>query len=218
MLSTGILLSKDKNLYLICSIQWLIVGLLGYLMFVILTSFTAGLGALVFSLYFMSLCPQLYRRLTECLPHRVIPVAMVTYIVFILVSDVRVAHHSILNFTVMIALTLSSYGLRQWLPLGILLGRVLKRSSPNHVKPLQRNPSYVVVLGHMIRRLSTIIEGDEEVTMEDDNDTDKQTTVHKRRLQDLLAEQEEEIRRFEVKKLRKGNRSYDRYLMTVVIM
>ena len=54
--------------------------------------------------------------------------------------------------------------------------------------------------------------------MEDDNNTDKQSTVHKRRLQDLLAEQEEEIRRFEVKKLRKGNRSYDRYLMTVVVM
>ena len=143
---------------------------------------------------------------------------MVTYIVFILVSDIRVGDYSILNITMMIALTLSSYGLRQWLPLGILLGRVRKRSTPNPVKPLQRNPSYVVVLGHMIRRLSTIIEGDEEVTMEDDNDTDKQSTVHKRRLQDLLAEQEEEIRRFEVKKLRKGNRSCNRYLIAMFVM
>ena len=40
------------------------------------------------------------------------------------------------------------------------------------MKPLQRNQSYGMVLDHMIIWLSTIIEGDEEFTIEEANDTD----------------------------------------------
>lgn len=196
MLCVGMLLGNDNNLPLICSLQWLIMGLLSYFMFLYFISSSAVIGGLMTFFHLMTLWPQLYYRLTECIPSVVLPVAMVTYLMALFVSRVYVGV-GVLKYAVVCAMILQWYGLRRWLPLGVRLGKVKVKmeSCP------QRRPSYTMMVGHMIRRLSTVFEQEEE---EEEGEIKKhENNIHQKMLQELLIGQEAEIKHFEVKKLRK---------------
>ena len=65
-----------------------------------------------------------------------------------------------------------------------------------------------MMVGRMIRRLSTVQEQEEEIEEEEEEERENggivMSNIHRRRLLELLIEQEAEIRHFEVKKLRQG--------------
>ena len=66
------------------------------------------------------------------------------------------------------------------------------------------------MVGRMIRRLSTVQEQEEDIEEEEEEEEERENggvamnSIHRRRLLELLIEQEAEIRHFEVKKLRQG--------------
>ena len=120
--SGGVLLGNESNLLLICSYQWLIMGGIGYLLFVYCNTSTAALGLLLISLHIMSLLPQLYSRLTDYNPSTVLPVAIVVYLCLLFISRVDVGGVKLSTFVVLVGVVFQWYGLRKWLPLGQELG------------------------------------------------------------------------------------------------
>ena len=84
----------------------------------------------------------------------------------------------------------------------------------NNSANLKRRPSYTMMVGRMIRKLSTVQEQEEEEEDEEEGEEDEEVvenggdlrnSIHQRRLLELLVGQEVEMRHFEVKKLRQGN-------------
>jgi hypothetical protein len=192
----GMLLGNETNLDLICSIQWLIVGVASYLVMVYTKAITSIFGSLMMSLHVVSTWPQVYHRAIEGPPTHVLPVAMVTYIVAMVTSQAVIFGMSFMNFAVIVAMAMEWVGLHKWLPVGLRLGRVKRRSEPQVVIP--RRPSYTMMFGRMIRRLSTVSEGEED--KEEIND---QMSIHTKRLHELFNSQEEEIKNFNKKKKKK---------------
>ncbi|XP_019861629.1 PREDICTED: uncharacterized protein LOC109590141 [Amphimedon queenslandica] len=157
----------------------------------------------------MSLLPQLYSRLTEYTPATVLPVAIVTYLCLLLISRVDVGGVKFSMFVVLVGVIFQWYGLRKWLPLGVELGIVKDNSLPVGNDAKKRRPSYTMMVGRMIRRLSTVQEQEEDIEEEEEEEEEERenggvamSSIHRRRLLELLIEQEAEIRHFEVKKLR----------------
>lgn len=92
-------------------------------------------------------------------------------------------------------------------------GIVRDNVNVNNGANLKRRPSYTMMVGRMIRKLSTVQEQEEEEEDEEEgeeevveeNGGDLRNSIHQRRLLELLVGQEVEMRHFEVKKLRQGN-------------
>ena len=87
-------------------------------------------------------------------------------------------------------------------------------SNVNNGANLKRRPSYTMMVGRVIRKLSTVQEqeeeedeeeGEEDEEVVEENGVDLRNSIHQRRLLELLVGQEVEMRHFEVKKLRQGN-------------
>lgn len=108
------------------------------------------------------------------------------------------------------ALVLQWTCLNKWVEFGIRTGRVKK--SPKHSgktegsKKIVRKGSHIMVLGQIIRRLSTVSEFEEEEEEDSDGgEGDKERrNVHRERLKELLASELEETKYFNDKIITRG--------------
>lgn len=155
--------------------------------------------------HLMSIWPQLYYRLSEATPSIVYPVAIATYLITLMASQASVGGVGFHGYGIISSMVIGWYSLKRWLPLGVKLGKikaeVIAQNTISTNNNTKRRPSYTMMVGQMIRRLSTV---SEEGEGEEGEGKDGETTIHQRRLQELFSEQEMEMKHFEAKKLRKS--------------
>lgn len=152
---------------LLTSWRWTAVGLLFSMVLYFMESYTAFFGGIILSIYTMSLWPLLAKRVVNFPPHKIIPVAMLVTIFYIVLSAWVVAYNFVPGGTltrertdVMLIMLVLSCGLGS---------RNASTASDVKVqslgkKRLPRKVSQVNFLGRVIRRLSTVTEegeGDE---------------------------------------------------------
>ena len=205
-LSTGLLLGNERNLQLLCSSQWLTVGILGYLVLTQLSAMTSLLGGLLLSVHLSSLWSQLYHRLTETQPYKGLPVAMVTYIALLQIASCQLINFNFLEWTLLLAILFQWFVLRKWLTDGMKL-RTITTSSQKHKngRTIEKKHSYTILFGHIIRKLSTVMEDDEDVDIVEEKEKEEaKKSVHEERIRQLITAEEEEMKIFDQKKLKKG--------------
>ena len=198
----GFSFSIEKNLHFVTSSQWLSIGVISYLVLIASNGPASYLGGLVLTIHLSGLWPQLYCRVAEVEPYKVLPVAIVTYI-----SLIKLGSLELLNFTISEGLFLPAmivqwYTLRKWVGFGLKVGRIQKPSEG--VRTVKKAPSYTMILGQMIRRLSTVAEMEEDLEQDDKDLVKERKSVHQERMRRLLASETEEIRKFDNKRLKKG--------------
>lgn len=150
---------------LLTSWRWTAVGMLFSMVLYFMESYTAFFGGIILSIYTMSLWPLLAKRVVNFPPHRVLPVAMLVTIFYIVLSAWVVAYNFVPGGTltrertdVMLIMLVLSCGLGS---------RNASTASDVEVqeKSLERRKvSQVNFVGRVIRRLSTVTEegeGDE---------------------------------------------------------
>ena len=199
----GTLLGIDEyNLHLLCSTQWLFVGVVSYLVFTFMVSLTAAFGGLVSLLHITSIWPQVYYRVTNHPrpSHRALFVAVATHSTLVCTSRIIVAGVvPLVDIVVVMAMATQWVGLRKWYSVGLSMGWIRSTYEPNGSKERRRRPSYTMMFGRMVRRLSTVV----EVELEEEEEV-TENGIHEKRLQELLSSQEEEIKKFDIKKLKRG--------------
>ena len=154
---------------LLTSWRWTAVGVLFSMVLYFMESYTAFFGGIVLSIYTMSLWPLLAKRVVNFPPHRILPVAMLVTIFYIVLSAWVVAYNFVPGGTltrertdVMLIMLVLSCGLGSRNANTASDVKVLAKNQER--KRLQRKVSQVNFLGHVIRRLSTVTEegeGDE---------------------------------------------------------
>ena len=184
-LSLGVLLSRDQYRHLLTAGQWLFLGITGFLLPSIASSSAALLGQAFLAIYVSSLWTQLCQRMSQFPAYRTLTIALLVYFTTLLFSSALYhLHHWIMYAFTITAIVLVWYSFRLYV-------NSLKNGqseAQQFERMAMRRVSYVSMFGRTIRRLSTLIEEDEEVeegTEEEDEDIDEVKTI-----QDFTAQRD----------------------------
>ena len=175
---------------LLTSWRWTALGLVFSMILYFMTTYTAFFGGIMLAIYTMSLWPLMAKRVVNLPAQRVLPIAMLVSIFYMLLSAWVVAYNFVPGGTitrertdVMLVMLVLSCGLGSRSIATAMTAKVeagqqgsgkeggvksdsFKRSAlrkPPKGGEIPRNPSTINFLGHVIRRLSTVTEEGEEV-------------------------------------------------------
>ncbi len=160
---------------LVTSWRWTVLGLVFAMTLYFMTTYTAFFGGIMLAIYTMSLWPLMAKRLVNFPAHRVLPLAMVVSIFYMVLSAWVVAYNFVPGGTitrerqdVMLIMLVLSCGLGSRNVAMATTGRggsgesdksdTYKRSALRKQAETPRNTSTINFLGHVIRRLSTVSE------------------------------------------------------------
>ena len=203
-LSLGVLLSRNQYRHLLTAGQWLFLGLTGFLLPSVASSSAALLGQAFLAIYISSLWTQLCQRMSQFPGHRSLTVALLIYFTTVLFSSALYhLHHWIMYAFIITAIVLVWYSFRLYV--NSLEDR--QSEAQQFERIAMRRVSYVSMFGKTIRRLSTLIEEDEEIeegTEEEDEEIDEfksiqDFTAQKDMVRQLLMCESIEMKQFDRK-------------------
>lgn len=154
---------------LLTSWRWTAVGVVFSMVLYFMSTYMAFFGGIILAIYTMSLWPLLTKRVINFPPHKILPVAMLVFIFYMVLSAWVVAYNFVPGGTItrertdvmLIMLVLScglgSRNIATPTPKSAAEGDPYKRPRLNRAN-LQRKESRINFLGHVIRRLSTVTE------------------------------------------------------------
>lgn len=158
---------------LVTSWRWTAVGLVFSMILYFASTYAAFFAGLVLAIYTMSLWPLLAKRVANFPPHKVLPLAMLVAIFYMLLSVWVVAYNFVPGGTltrertdVMLIMLVLSCGMSSRNVAPPPTSTSAKEES--YKRPglkraeLRRKQSKITFLGHVIRRLSTVTEEGEE--------------------------------------------------------
>ena len=205
---------------LLTSWRWTILGLVFAMILYFMTTYTAFFGGIMLAIYTMSLWPLMAKRVVNFPAHRVLPLAMLVYVFYMLLSAWVVAYNFVPGGTltrertdVMLVMLVLSCGLGSRTitmataaqgsgTAGVSSGGgksdTYKRSALRKKADIPRNSSTINFLGHMIRRLSTVTEEGEG---EDGPGSPRESATHKVLSREVSVAEDKEAQSFHDKVL-----------------
>lgn len=197
---------------LLTSWRWTAVGLVFSMVLYFMSSYTAFFGGIILAIYTMSLWPLLAKRVVNFPPHKVLPIAMLVSIFYMLLSAWVVAYNFVPGGTltrertdVMLILLILSCGLGSRSVATPTTPDV--PASPYKKTGRERKKSQINFLGRVIRRLSTVAEEGEGEEVDDWGSSESET--HKALSKQVSVAEDREAQVFHGKVL-KGNNKFMR--------
>lgn len=190
---------------LLTSWRWTAVGLVFAMVLYFMSTYMAFFAGTVLAIYTMSLWPVMAKRVTNLPPHKVIPLAMLVNVFFLLLSVWIVAYNFVPGgvitrerMDVMLVMLVLSCGLGSRnvaTPSSSAEdgsgGETYKRQALRKKKQQQRRKSRINFLGRVIRRLSTVTEEGEGDEVEWGSDSESSETHRVLSMQVSTAEDRE---------------------------
>ena len=184
---------------LLGSLGWLAVGLTSAMGLYFLNSFNAYFAGVMLAVYIASSWAYLAKRLVRFPAGKVLPLAMLTYVVLILTSVWVVAYNFVPGGTltrertdVLLAITVLLIGLGARSSQQPEISKGKGKEIRGKRKKYSRKQKVIKVFGRAIRRLSTISEGEEP----EDKSSDVWGSVHEKRIREVYLAEEKEYQKF----------------------
>ena len=209
---------------LLTSRRWTVLGLVFSMMLYFLGTYTAFFGGVMLAIYTMSLWPLMAKRIVNFPAQRVLPLAMLVFIFYMLLSAWVVAYNFVPGGTVtrertdvMLVMLVLSCGLgsRTITVTTTATAAVgggggadgkgggdgvksdtYKRAALKKKAEIPRNTSTINFLGHVIRRLSTVTEDAEGEELGGGADSPRESLTHKILSRQVSAAEDKEAQTF----------------------
>ena len=188
----GISCGIERNIQFLASSQWLVVGMISFFLFLSGHTFYSFTGAVILTVYISGAWPLLTVILKESLS---VLIGFFVYIFFVKISCYDLLWWPVSQWLLLPAIILQWIALKKWMEFGIQTGKI-KNLYTTKCGKKNRRGSHIVVLGHIIRRLSTVSEIEDEEEEEENGRDKERSSVHRERLRELQMNETIEMKIF----------------------
>ena len=206
-LCVGVTCGVERNIHFLASYQWLIIAVINLFVFYFGHTFYSFIGGLILTVHISGVWPLLCAKLNEPLS---IFIGFGVYVFLVKIGCYELLWLPVSQWLLLPAVITQWIALQKWMEFAIQTGKIktLTEQTTGTRKGINksRRRSYITVLGHVIRRLSTVSEMEDEE--EDSGEETERKYVHLERVQQLLMSETIETKVFNRTRLVQGMYMY----------